>query len=254
MRFQNLFRQNADAISTSMERLTTGKRVNRASDDPGAIASIDPMKGQIATINAKLRGLDNRDAYNGAREGAMSVLSEWLGDLKTLVVAAGNRDTLSIEEREGLQESAAEILKTIDFMANTATFKGQQILTGLNSKGLGLSELLTDANLSTGDLQAADAAVSLAIQANASSRGAIGAAMKANDSDRNVLLDELESLTGELSRVQDTDYAAETAALVRSQLLQQVGTMLEKSNIDTTSQTVLKLLEGATKAPIGVPS
>ncbi|MFZ4573199.1 MAG: flagellin [Phycisphaerales bacterium] len=254
MRFQNLFRRNADAIATSMERLTTGKRVNRAADDPGAIASIEPMKAQVAEINAKLRGLDDRDAYNGAREGAMSVVSDALVELKGLVVAAGNRDAMSTEERKGLQEAATGILQGIDFLANTTTFKGQQILTGLNTKGLGLSGLLTDANLETGDVEAADAAVTAAIEANARSRGAIGAAIQANDSERNSLLDELESLTGELSRVQDTDFAAETAALIRSRLLQQVGTMLEKSNIDTQSQTVLKLIEGATKVPSGLAS
>ena len=93
-----------------------------------------------------------------------------------------------------------------------------------------------------------------AIESNARSRGAIGAAIRANDSERKSLLDELESVTGDLSRVQDTDYAAETAAMIRSRLLQQVGTMLEKSNIDTQSQTVLKLIEGATKAPNGLAS
>lgn len=248
-RFQNLSRRNADAVATSLERLTTGKRVNRASDDPGAVATIEPMKAQIAEINAKLRGLDEREAYHGARDGAMSVVSDALLELKGLVVAAGNRGAMTFEEREGLQEAAAGILQGLDFLANTTTFKGQQIITGLNTRGLGLSGLLTDANLATGDLEAADEAVSAAIEANSRSRGAIGAAVQADDSARNELMEELESLTGELSRVQDTDFAAETAALIRARLLEQVGTMLEKSNIDTKSEAVLTLITGATRAP-----
>ncbi len=253
-RFQNLSRRNADAVATSLERLSTGKRVNRASDDPSAIATIEPMKAQIAEINAKLRGLDEREAYHGAREGAMSVVSDALLELKSLVVTAGNRGTMTLEERDGLQEAATGILQGLDYLANTTTFRGQQIMTGMNTRGLGLSGLLTDANLSTGDLEAADAAVSAAIEANAMSRGAIGAALKADDSARNELMEELESLTGELSRVQDTDFAAETAALIRARLLEQVGTMLEKSNIDTKSEAVLTLIKGATASPVGLAS
>jgi flagellin len=253
-RFQNLSRRNADAVATSLERLSTGKRVNRASDDPSAIATIEPMKAQIVEINAKLRGLDEREAYHGAREGAMSVVSDALLELKGLVVAAGNRGAMTLEEREGLQEAATGILQGLDFLANTTTFKGQQIITGLNTRGLGLSGLLTDANLSTGDVEAADEAVSAAIEATATSRGAIGAAAKADDAARNELMEELESLTGELSRVQDTDFAAETAALIRARLLEQVGTMLEKSNIDTKSEAVLTLIKGATASPVGLAS
>lgn len=232
-----------------MERLTTGKRVNRASDDPGAIAAIEPMKAQVAGIHAKLTALDERDAYYGAREGAMSVVSDSLSELKGLVVAAGNRGAMSTEERGALQLSAAGILQGIDFLANTATFRGQQILTGLNSKGLGLGALLGDANLATGDLEAADAAITSAIESNAESRGAIGAAIQSNDSMRNSLMDELESVTGELSRVQDTDFAAETASLIRSRLMQQVSTMLHENNIATQSEAVLSLIKGATKVP-----
>lgn len=235
-------------VAKSMERLATGKRINRAADDPAGLVVVDPLKSRASEISGMLRSIDRSDAYLGAREGGLSVLSDSLVELKQLAVTAANRDALSQDERDALQIQASEILKGIDFLANTSSFQNQQILTGFNTQMLGLSGLLDAANLATGDSESADNAISSAINTIASSRATIGNAARDNDSQRRSLLSEQESLAGVVSSIQDTDYAKETAALVRARLMQDVAAFLQKDTLMSESETVLSLLKGVSKA------
>ena len=242
MRLRRQLRTSSGDLARSMERLATGKRINRASDDPAAITVLSPMKGQIAEIKAHIKNIDEESYSLNAREGGLSVVADSLFELSGLVTTAANRGALSTEERGSLQAEAVSILQGIDYLANTATFRGQQILTGYTAANLGLDSLLGDSNLSTGDLEAADRAVNSAIENISGSRAAIGNAERSNDSRRNSLLSELENLTGAVSAIEDTDYAKEVAEMVRAKLMQDVATYLTTLTADTQRETVLKLL------------
>ncbi len=246
MRLARQFNSVSADYARSLERLATGKRINRASDDPSGTQAVDPMKGRIAQINAEVKRIDLQDATFGARDGALSVLSDQLIELKGLVTTAANRSGLSKREREGLQNQAGDLLKSIDFLANTTRFRGEQIISGFNTKGLGLEALLDTANLNTGDVEAADKAVQNAIENVSGSRAAVGNAAKSNDTDRRTLLGELESLTGIVSSIEDTDYAKETSEAVRTKLLRDVTSFLSTLASSSTSDTILSLIKGAT--------
>lgn len=246
LRLRNRLAEANDDVATSMERLATGKRVNRAADDPSAIQVLPPMKGQIESIKASIKSIDEEGFYHSAREGALSVLSDSLLELRSIVTTAANKSGLSQDELDALQGEATSILQGIDFLANTATFRGQQILAGYSAKGLGLDDLFKGADLETADLEAADRAVNAAVNNVAGSRSAIGRAVRENESRRDTLLSELENLTGVVSSIEDTDYAKETAELVRAQLMQQVTTYLSSINADTHRETVLKLISATT--------
>lgn len=243
-RIQRQYGNASSALAKSMERLSTGKQINRASDDPAGVVAIDPMKGRLQEISGSLKRLDQNDAYLGAREGGLSVLSDSLVELKQLVVTAGNRDGLSKDERDALQTQAAGIIDGIDFLANTSNFNGQQIMQGYSSGSLGLGGLLGSFNLADGDVESADKAIQAAIDNVATSRGSIGNAAKNNDSERRTLMSEQENLTGVVSSIEDTDFAKETAALVRAQLMQDVAAFLQKNTLTSASDTVLALIKG----------
>ena len=247
-RIQRQYGSAASAVATSMERLATGKRINRAADDPAGLVAVDPLKGRASEISSKLRALDQSNAYLGAREGGLSVLSDSLVELKQLAVTAANRDALSQDERDALQTQASEIIKGIDFLANTSSFQDQQILTGFSSQSLGLTALLDAANLASGDTALADSAITSAINTLSTSRATTGNAARDNDSQRRSLLSEQESLAGVVSSIQDTDYAKETAALVRARLAQDVVAFLQTNSLMSESETALSLLKGLSKA------
>jgi flagellin len=245
----SLKRANRD-VQTSLERLSTGKKLNRASDDPAGSIAADNMAGQIKSIEARIRSISQEDGYIGAREGGYSVVSDMLTELTGLIVTAANRDGLSDTEKKALQQQADGILKGINNAANTTTFKGQAILTELNTARLGSSRpvegggTLSDGNslaslgdggtlnLIDGDLETAQKVVEAAASSVSTMRATFGAKMKANDSAVAALQEELANVSGARSAIVDTDYAEETAKLVRAQVQQEMSTFALQINAD----------------------
>lgn len=250
-------------VSTVLERLSTGKRVNRASDDPGAVSAIAELTAREKTLRAHIDSLDREQAYLAAREGAESVVGDLLIDLRGHVVAAANRGGLSAEELEGHQLAAESILRTINHLADTSTFNGQGLLDGLRTHQLGeyfvtvtgadgqpetvthtLDSLLgsSSLNLVTGDLETAQKVVDAAASSVRTSRGAVGLRMQNIDSQRRTGLQELEAVSGERSRVEDADMALETSNFVRSQVMQRAALYTTQLAGQLMATTALGLL------------
>ncbi len=260
----NAISRATQALHRSMERLATGQRINRASDDPAGLIAAENLKAQEREIRAEIDALEQQEYYFGAREGASSVLSDLLVELQGLVTAAGNRDALSEEERRGLQVQAESILQTIDFLGNTTTFKGQQVLSGARASAMGrvtrevrqsdgtmatkelsLADLFAGGaiNLVSGDVEAAQAVVTAAAGGVVGDRAAVGNALKGNDHRRNALLTQLEEILKAKSQILDTDYAKETAEFVRQQTLQQAALYTQQLAMNTNRTLIEGLLK-----------
>lgn len=243
-------------LAGTMERLATGKQINRAADNPAGLIAVNDMKARLATMNERLERLSFEDAYLGAREGAESVLGDLLIDLQSTVTRAANKGALTPAEQEGLQVEAESIIRAIDHLAQTTTFNGSQILTAFGSSQLGVShgadgrvslrDILGSGslNLVSGDLEAAHAAATSAAEAITASRGAIGRQMQANDSERRRLMSEIENTELARSQLEDADFAKETAALVREQTLQQASLFILQFTAEQRKDMVSSLLEG----------
>lgn len=249
------------AIATSLERLSTGKQINRASDDPAGSVAVDHMSARLREIEKEVEGQESRQRYYGARDGGEAALSELVSRLDSLVVRAANKGGMSLDERESLQTEADGILKALDTVSTTTVFNGNQILSQWHSTRLGVSAdsdspddgaqtSLADFkrggrfNLIDGDLEKGQTTVRAAESELSRSRAQIGASLRASDSEIATLQSEFESLSGERSRIQDTDVAKETAALVRAQVLQQAAIMMAKLAAGSQSSTALMLLSG----------
>lgn len=211
--------QNQEQLQTSLERLATGKRVNRAADDPSAIIPIENHKAEIYSLNKELDALAQQTGFLGAKEGGLSVVSDLMIELESLAVQAANSAGNSDEELRAYQQQADSILAGIDNIARTTTFKGDSVLkeytTNALSEGLrSFSSLLAD------DPSKAQEVAKKAAEKVSTTRGAIGNQLKSIDTRQNVIATNLEGLNASLSSIQDTDYAAETAKLVRSQILE----------------------------------
>jgi flagellin len=201
------------------ERLATGKRVNSAKDDPSAITPIAEHEAEIYSLNKELDTISRNQAMYGAKEGALSVLSDLLIEFESIVVRTANTGGNSPEELEAFQAEASSILSGINHLANSTTFRGQQILTGFSSASFGedfnnITELLES------DPEKAQEVAMSATKRVSTARAAIGSAIREGDSKRAVIEEELINLNASLSTIQDTDYAKETAKLVRAQILE----------------------------------
>jgi len=233
-------------LNTSLERLATGKKINRASDDPAGSIAITDFNVRQRVINTRLERISFEQASIGALDGAKSTVGDLLTDLRSLVVKAGNRDALSAEERDGLQLEADSILSSIDFLSNTSEFNGQKLLADTTVQSLNLSKLYSggDFNLSSGQLDVADEYVNSAIKTIAEERAAVGNRDRDLESQTRTLQSELEAIAGIKSSLEDTDYAKEASELIRTQLLQEAAIFVTKFARQTKADTTLALLNG----------
>jgi flagellin len=252
-------------VNESLTKLATGKRINRAADDPAGAIAVDAMSAQQKTLEKKIKNLDFERVRLDALDGGESEFANVYIELQSLVVAAANRGAMSDEEREGLQTALDGALQGLQFVSNTFTFRGQQLFGGRNIFEEGavtetvngeqvifsLKDLQRGGklNLINGDLETAQKVVDAAQKTGASRRAAIGARAQDVESQQRVAMVELEGITGAKSIIEDTDYAAETAKLVRAQLIQQTSIATREIAINLQRDTVLNLL-GAV-SPVG---
>lgn len=235
--------QNQAQISESLERLSTGKRINRASDDPSGMIAAEQHKSRIYSINGLLKSYAQEESYLGAKEGGLSVINDRVIELNALVVQAANNAGNSQEEQDAIRDQITGVLDSINHIANTTTFKGQRVLAEYTTGSIadGLSSLAT---LAFENPEKAQQIAENSVNQVASTRGAIGNRIDAIDSDRRVISEELINLTGSLSSIEDVDYAAESAKLVRAQILEQASIAAISINRQSAEQ-VLGLLQGA---------
>lgn len=223
-------------IKQAIERLSTGKRINRASDDVAGFMVADQLKGDRIRLEKSIQAAERHNHMLSAKDGALSVINDLAVELQGIVVQAGNRDVLGDNELQALQDRAESILSTFDLLAGTAKYQDEYLLKGFDSTSLGLRKDVVRQpkegsdeeptkvrffDLMDGDLEAIQKAVDAAAKRVSTGRGAVGALMQQNESTIEQGYHELEAVTGELSRIEDADFAVEISKLVRGQILQQ---------------------------------
>jgi len=239
------------AVAVSFERLATGKRINRASDDPAGALAVEQFRMREATARKKIDAIARENERLGATEGALSVVQDLAIELRGHVVASANRGALTKDELEAHQQSVDSILQTIGFLSQTTTHEGSQIIAGYASTRLGragaaLSMLGSggELNVVDGDLAEAGRVAEAAVALLAEGRGAIGTRMKEMGHRHGLLVKELEELAGARSKIEDTDVASEAAALARARALQEVAAYTASLTSRLQAGQVLTLLTG----------
>lgn len=119
-----------DQLSESINRLSTGLRINSAADDPAGFIISQGFNAQLGGISQALR--NNQDAINFSKtaEGALSEVNSLLNDARTLAVAAGNTATLDANAIQANQSQLNSIISSIDRIASTTTFGTKHLLDG----------------------------------------------------------------------------------------------------------------------------
>lgn len=245
--------QHQQTQQTSLERLTTGKQINRGADDPSGLIVAQEFKVRQLEITKKLDGFERETARLGATEGGLSVLQDMVVELSGLIVKGANTGALSQDEQNALGIQIDGLVKGIDHIAQSTMFNGDQILISYSASRLGLVPRSADGEgpmdlktLVAKDPEAAQKLVEGAEEQISGDRAAIGNRMRAIDSEMNVLREEFAGNASVLSQIEDADYAKETAELVRSQILEQTtikAIAIEREN----AERVLDLITGTTQ-------
>jgi flagellin len=255
-------------LQTALQRLSSGMRVNSAKDDAAGLYNIAIETAQIRGTNQAKRNASDGISFAQTAEGAMGEINNNLQRIRELAVQSANGAT-SDSARSGIQKEVDQLTQEISRIVSTSNFNGTQLLDGTNSTvnfqvgadgqtnnqvsmtlenltGIsGYSSSLTATSTidvsSSGNASAAIGNVESAITSVASARTTMGAIQNRFDAVISNLSTYSENLTAARSRVQDADFAAETANLSRAQILQQAGTaMVAQAN--TLPQTALTLL------------
>ena len=262
---QRSFLNSNSALETAFERLSTGKRINSASDDAAGLAIATELNSRVSGLNQAVRNVNDGLSMVQIMEGTYDEVTTILQRMRDMAVQAANGSLSSTEqgyletEQTALQSALNDALEqatfsNIDLADNTsASVISISIQAGSNT-GDAVSIALTSANASNAsglgitaiDLSSdASAAIGLADTALgivASQRAQLGAYQSQLESTVRNLSNVAENTAAAAGRIMDTDYAAETANLTKAQILQQAATsVLAQANAQP--QSVLSLLQ-----------
>jgi len=263
---QNAMKTNARAMSTAMEQLSTGKRINNAGDDAAGLQISSRMTAQIRGLNQAVRNANDGISMIQTAEGALAATSE-IGQRILTLATQGANGTLGDKERNAIQSEMAQLIISIDSISTRTNFSGNKLLDGTNSGGFSIQvssssddAVYLDSSTNSGfsafedisssglasdmysyigdpgnggniDYQGLQDAAKTFIEDIDGQRSLLGAYQNQMSYTLNNVTELSTNLQAARSRVQDTDYAAETAKLTKGQILQQAATaMLAQAN------------------------
>jgi flagellin len=262
---QNAMKTNSRAMSTAMEQLSTGTRVNSAKDDAAGLAIGQNLSSQIRGLNMAVRNLNDGINMMQTAEGAMVEQSNMLQRMRELAVQAMN-GTYDVDQRAYLDAEFQELKKQIGNIATDTTWNDQILLDGsvgefvfqagpsqdqsitvtIENMGLGSGSTIEIVSASIIDVDTATAAlgsIENSLQAINTQRATIGAGINRMEYAADNLTNVSSNATQSRSTIMDTDYALATTQLARTQIIQQAATaMLAQAN--QQPQQVMQLLKG----------
>ncbi len=127
---QRIVRMQNRALVTSLERLSTGLRINRGKDDPAGLIASENLRAERNAIASAIKNGERAEQVVNVAEGGLQEIQNLLVDLQSLVGASANEAGLSEEEKDANQLQIDSILETIDRLANDTTFQGTKLLNG----------------------------------------------------------------------------------------------------------------------------
>lgn len=265
---------SSNAMGVSLQRLSSGLRVNSAKDDAAALAISQGMTSQIRGSNQAIRNANDGISVGQTVEGAMGNLSSMMQRIRELAVQSSN-DSVSSTNRSQLQKEADELTQEISRVIATTEFNGVKLLSGGNNLNfqVGYDGATTNQIAVSIDDFAASAAgggflnsfsstlnatgtVNILTSANASAsieemdsdidkmntqRAKFGAVQNRFEAVIANLASYAENLSASKSRMIDADYASETALMTRNQVLQQAGTAI-LAQANALPQSAMSLL------------
>ncbi len=258
------------SMDKSLEKLSSGQRINRAGDDAAGLAISENLKAQIRGLGQAERNAEDGISLVQIAEGALHEISNIMIRLRELAVQAAS-DTIGSTERKFLNVEFEQLTQEIDRIANSTEFNRVPLLNGtgavfdiqIGTRNDPISDRLTfdassaDVNVAALGLNLASVADKISAQNSLSAldqsiisvsgiRADFGALQNRLQSTINNIAVSVENLSSANSRIRDTDIAAETAELTKNNILMTAGTsVLAQANQST--RNALSLIQAASQ-------
>jgi flagellin len=255
-------------METSMARLSSGKRINSASDDAAGVAISSRLSAEIRGTDQAIRNSLDGQALIDTAEGAHKEVENILQRMREVAVQSAN-DTNNDQDRANLQAEMDAMVKEIDRIAGTTTWAGEQLmdeasgttfsfqvgsatgtqnqiavtLNSMNATKLGVPKTAVDLESNMTSRLASIHEIDHAIELVNNQRSELGAVSNRLNHTVNNLTNISSNLSAAKGGIEDADFALETTNLAKNQILQQASTaMLAQAN--ASKQNVLSLLQG----------
>ena len=274
---QRVLGNNTKSLGKSLEKLSSGYKINRASDDAAGMQISEGLRSQIrGSEQANNNVQDGINVLNTA-EGSLETINNNLQRIRELTVQGGN-DTLSVDQRSAIDKEIQQLAKDVSRISNASQFNKKELLNGTQSSfkiqvgansvsSTNTIDLATAGTNPFGDSRAtalgllgAGDTVKLSVKSNGSSlktlsivdaalqtvqnrRASIGALTNRLEGTATNLQISAENFSASESRIRNTDIAKESANLTKNQVLQQASSQI-LGQANQTSQLALSLLRG----------
>jgi flagellin len=263
------------SLATSMQRLSSGLRINSAKDDAAGLGISERMNSQVKGMNVAIRNSNDGISMSQTAEGALGKVGDMLQRMRELAVQSRN-DSNNGKDRDSLDKEFGELAKEIQRTVGGTTFNGKHeigsdaggmnfqvgagvtsddsikvtttnlttdsamtTVAGTDNTGAGRAKI--DSSSTSATLATVITNIDSAIDKVNSQRATLGATQSRFDAVISNLQVSVENQSAAKSRITDADFASETANLSRSQVLQQAGNaMVAQAN--QLPQQVLSLL------------
>jgi flagellin len=261
---------STDSLKTSLQRLSSGLRINSAADDPAGMAISQTMTLQINGNNQGIRNANDGVSLAQTAEGALGQVQNNLQTIRQIAVQASN-GTISDTNRSQLQTQVDQLTQEISRIVQTTNFNGTMLLSGganitfqvgasgttdnqvvasgldltsgVNSYATSLTGTKTIDITTSANASAALSKLDADINKVSNNRSQLGAVQNRFQAVVANMQNYVQNLQDSRSRIVDTDFAAETANLTSNQILQQAGTAI-LSQANQVPQAALSLLKG----------
>jgi flagellin len=252
------------AQGKSLEKLSSGFRINRAADDAAGLTISENLRSQVGGLKMAMRNAQDGISVVQIAEGALTETHSILQRIRDLAVQAANSGATGEDAATAIQEEVDQLVSELDRIVNTTQYNGVNLLDGdftdktfqvgantsdddkidvsvgaMSSADLGVDAIdVSDAAGAIDAMTAVDEAVKL-VSTERSKLGAVQNRFEHTIANLGVAV---ENLSASEARIRDTDMAAEMAQLTRHQVLTQAGTlMLAQAN--SATQSVLTILQ-----------
>lgn len=243
------------SLNTSIQRLSSGLRINSAKDDAAGLSIATRMDSQIRGMSVAVRNANDAISFSQTAEGGLSKVTDSLQRMRELAVQSAN-GTNTDADRTNLNAEFTQLQAEVTRLGTATKFNGTAVFTTaarvfqvgadttdtISVNGVAAASIIgaiTSASGATAAITAIDAALTT-VNTNRATLGAIQNRFEAVIGNLQVAT---ENQSASKSRIMDADFAKETANLTRGQILQQAGTaMLAQAN--SLPNNVLSLLRG----------
>ena len=264
---------NSQALQKSMEKLSSGERINRAGDDASGLSISEKMRSQIRGLNQASRNIGDAISFTNVAEGYLQETTDVLQRIRELAVQASN-SVYSDEDRAQIAVEVSQLVAEIDRIASSAEFNGMRLLTGrfakesdtvmqfqaganadqnirayigtMTAQALGLTSVQgTDEKISISSPDEANSTIAVldnALKNVNKQRADLGAYTNRMELAQKGINVAAENTQAAESRIRDADMAKEMVEYSKNQILTEASSAMLAQSLNVNRSTVAKLL------------